>query len=519
MNTKSPTFLIILDGYGIAPPGKYNAVTLAKKPNIDRLFELYPNSQLGATGRDVGLPDNKMSGSEAGHMNIGAGRTVIQDSYYIAKSIKDGSFFINPALVGAVNHVKNSGGNFHVMGLMGDSDSPHSDPEHFRAILKLAKKNRINQVYCHLFTDGRDSYPKSAKIHIEHFQRIIKEEGIGRIVTLSGRFYAMDRTKNWDRLTKAYDAIVFSRGEKAKSPEEAIEKAYANQLVDEYLAPTVITDESGNPIVRLKENDSLIFFNLRSDRARQFTKLFVARNKNNIISDDMPIIDKIKNLYFAALTDFGPDLDTHTVWEEQTLAGTLPMALGNLKQLYIAESEKYAHVTYFFNGGYSNPVSDEDWFTVPSPKIDSYAKIPQMSAGKVTEHILECLERNKYDFYAVNYANADMIGHTGDLGAVVKACEVLDKQVKILAEAIFERGGNLVITADHGNAERMFDEKANQPNTFHTKNPVPFLVAGDKYKKCQLESGGVLGNIAPTILEILEVEKPKIMNKESLLKN
>ena len=514
---KSPVLLVILDGYGLAPAGKYNAVTLSKRPALDRLFELYPNTELGAAGKDVGLPDNKMSGSEAGHMNIGAGRIALQDSYYITEIIKDGSFFMNPAILGAVNQIKNKKSRLHLMGLMGNSDSPHSDPEHFRSILRLAKENGAGEVYCHLFTDGRDSYPKSALEHLKYFKKIIVEEKIGKIATLSGRFYAMDRSKNWDRLTKAYDAVVFSRGEEAASPEEAIEKAYAAGLSDEYLLPTVIS-EKNNPVGKLGENDSLIFFNSRSDRARQFTKLFVANNKTSILNDDMPIIDKIKNLYFAALTDFGPDLDVHTVWEGQTLSGTLPMALGRFKQFYIAETEKYSHITYFLNGGYADPVNSEDRFMVPSPKIDSYAHMPQMSAGKITQRILEKIEKEAYDFYAVNFANADIVGHTGDLGATVAACEILDKQIEILAKEVLKRGGNMIITADHGNAEDMFSEKMNQPNTFHTKNPVPFLLAGDRFKNKKLSGGGVLGNIAPTILEIMETEKPKAMDKESLLK-
>jgi 2,3-bisphosphoglycerate-independent phosphoglycerate mutase len=513
---KSPTFLIILDGYGLAAPSKYNAVTLSKRPVLDRLFELYPHTELGATGKDVGLEDDKMSGSEAGHMNIGAGRVARQDSYYITESIANGSFFMNPALLGAVNHAKAGGGNVHLMGLMGDYDSPHSDPDHFRAILKLAKSHGIKEVYCHLFSDGRDSYPKSAQIHLQSFRKIMAEEGIGKVATLAGRFYGMDRSKNWDRLTKAYDAVVFSRGETAPSAEVAIDQAYSQGLTDEYLLPTVIV-EDGQPVAKLKEDDSLVFFNLRSDRARQITKLFVACSKNCIINDDMPVIDHIKNLYFTAMTDFGPDLDVHTAWPGHTLMGTLPMALGGLKQLYIAETEKFAHITYFLNGGYADPVNDEERIMIPSPKIDSYAKIPQMAAAKITAHLVKSLQQDAYDFYAVNFANADMVGHTGDLAAAVRACEVLDEQVEILANAVLKRGGNMIITADHGNAEDMFDVKANQPNTFHTKNPVPLLLAGERFKNKKLSSGGVLGDIAPTILSMLEIEKPGAMERESLL--
>lgn len=516
-NKKQPTVLVILDGYGIAPPSRGNAITLAKKPTIDRLFEIYPSTTLGATGTDVGLPDHKMSGSEAGHMNIGAGRIVPQDSKYITDSIQDGSFFLNPAMIGAVEHCQKNQSNFHVMGLLGNSDSPHADPEHFRAILKLAKQNNIPEVFCHLFTDGRDSYPRSALEHLKYFRQIIKEEGIGKIATLSGRFYAMDRAKNWQRLTKAYDAMIFARGESAASAEEAIEKAYQDNLTDEYLLPTYIL-ENGAPVTKVKDNDSLIFFNFRSDRARQFSKLFISCDKACILKDNMPIIDRPKNLYFVAMTDFGPGLDEHTAFPEHQLAATLPMALGKLKQLYIAESEKFAHVTYFLNGGYADPVDGEDRVMIKSPVVDSYAKLPEMSAAGITQYVTEKIQNEAYDFIVINYANADMVGHTGDLPATIKAVETLDAQVKILSEEILKRNGNLIITADHGNADDMVDFDSDQPNTFHTKNPVPFLLVSEKFKDKKLRDGGVLGNIAPTLLDIMGIDKPKLMKEESLLK-
>ena len=548
-NKKTSTLLVILDGYGIAPPGKGNAITLAKKPTIDRLFRDYPSTTLCATGICVGLPDHKMSGSEAGHMNIGAGRVISQDSKHITDSIKDGSFFMNPAMIGAVKHVKKTGGHLHLMGLMGNGDSPHSDPEHFRAILKMAKKNDINEVYCHLFTDGRDSYPKSAKTHLKHFRRIMSEEGIGKIATLAGRFYAMDRAKNWERLTLAYDATVFARGEKANSAEEAIDNAYKNNLTDEYLLPTVILENggpacnamparpsatiafragsdaassgersiAGRPVAQIKKDDAVIFYNFRSDRARQFSKLFIAVDEKSILADDMPIIDKLKNLYFVTLTDFGPGLDEHTAFPEYTILATLPMVLGQLKQLYIAESEKFAHVTYFLNGGYADPVGGEDRIMIKSPTANSYADVPEMSAREITDVVLQSVQKDVYDFILINYANADMVGHTGDLRATVKAVECLDAQIEILEKVVLEKGGNLIITADHGNADDMVDFSSDQPNTYHTKNPVPFLVVSEKLRDRKLRDGGVLGNIAPTILDILEISKPKLMNKESLL--
>ena len=516
MIEKKPTVLIILDGWGIAPQSKKNAITLAKTPTLERLAEIYPSTELGATGEDVGLEKDKMSGSEAGHMNIGAGRIAYQDSYFISKSIADGSFFQNPALLGAIRNVEKNHSQFHLMGLMGSVDSPHSDPEHFRAILNLAKKSGLKEVYCHLFADGRDSFPQSAKTHLANFRKIMREEKIGKICTLSGRFYAMDRAKNWDRLMKSYEAIVFSRGKTAKSAEEAIEKNYSSGLTDEYLLPTVILDEE-NKSVKMKKGDSLVFFNLRSDRARQFTKLFVNYNISSPNYDEIPEVEKIKDLYFAVLTNFGPDLNVRTVWNGKTIPQTLPVALGKFNQLYLAETEKFSHITYFFNGGFPQPVNNEDRISIPSPKIDSYAKIPQMSAISITDCALENLQKNNYDFYAINFANADMVGHTGDLGATVKACEILDGQLKIIVKEILGKEGNLIITADHGNAEDMRDEKTGQPNTFHTKNSVPFFLVGEKFKGGKLFQGGILGNIAPTILDILNLEKPAEMKKESLL--
>lgn len=514
---KKPTILVILDGWGVAPPSKGNAITLAKKPILDRLYEIYPSTTLGATGTSVGLEDHRMSGSEAGHMNIGAGRIIDQDSKHISRSITDKTFFMNPALIGAITHANKNKSNLHILGLMGNADSPHSNPEHFRAVLKLAKMKGVENVYCHLFTDGRDSYPKSALEHLKYFKEIMAQEGVGKIATLTGRFYAMDRDKHWDRLTQTYACMVYGKGEQSNSPEEAIIEAYDSGLSDEYLKPTVILD-GGKPVATISENDSLIFFNLRSDRARQITKLFAANGECYIADKTLPKNENITNIYFAAMTDFGPDLCVHTAFPGQTIPVTLPMVLGNIKQLYIAESEKFAHVTYFFNGGYADLVDGENRVMIKSPAVDSYAETPEMSAEKITQHILGTLEDDAYDFIAVNYANADMVGHTGDLEATIKAVEFLDAQIGILVEKVLRLGGNVIITADHGNADDMIDFDSEQPNTFHTKNPVPFLLVSDRLKDKKLRDGGVLGNIAPTILDIMGIEKPEAMSKNSLLR-
>jgi len=515
---KKPTILMILDGWGVAPPSRGNAISMAKKPNLDRLYSLYPSTVLGATGKNVGLEGNKMSGSEAGHLNIGAGRIVKQDSYYITESIKNGTFFKNEAFVGAVQHVEKNKSRLHLLGLMSNEDSPHSDPEHFRALLKLAKINGIEEVFCHFFTDGRDSYPQSALENLAHFKKIMEEEGVGRIATLGGRFYGMDRTKIWKRIILAYDAMVYGRGGQANSPEEIIENAYKNGIKDEYIFPSVVM-ENDKPLAQIKESDAVIFFNLRSDRARQFSKLFVAVNNQKIIEEDMPIVDRIKNLYFVAMTSFGPDLDIHTAFMDKEVSHTLPVALQSLRQLYISETEKFAHITYFFNGGFANPIGGEERKILKSKKVNSYADFPEMDAREITKEVCDSIENDKYDFIALNFPNADMVGHTGDLKATIKAVEILDDQIGIISELVLKKGGNLIITADHGNADVMIDFNSDQPNTFHTKNPVPFVLVSDKYKENKLKGGGILGNIAPTILHILEIPKPALMNLDSLLED
>lgn len=518
MQNKKPTVLVILDGWGEAPENRANAISLAQTPFMDNLKEKFPFTLLDATGEAVGLSENQMSGSEAGHINIGGGRVVTQDSHIIDEEIENGKFFTNPVLISAIRDVKVNKSKFHLMGLMSTADSQHSSPNHFRMLLRLAKKNGIDEVYCHLFTDGRDSYPKCALALLEKHKEIIKTEGIGKIASISGRFWAMDRAKNWDRLIRAYNAVVFSKGEVATSPEEAINKAYERGELDETILPTVII-ENDVPIAGFGEKDSVVFFNFRSDRGRQFTKLFVEVGDNIKKNDKIPKIEKIKNLHFVSMGDFGPDLDVHTAFVSAPVEGSLPIALKDKRQFYIAEGEKYAHITYFFNGGYADSVAGEERLMVPSLAIGSYAKAPEMSAEKITNFVLGKMRNAEYDFYALNFANADMVGHTGDMKATIKAVEFVDKKLAALWKEISKRKGNLIVTADHGNADNMIDVVDGQefPNTFHTKNKVIFSVLGGGFKNKELKIGGKLGNIAPTILEIMELEKPAQMECDSLL--
>jgi 2,3-bisphosphoglycerate-independent phosphoglycerate mutase len=507
-----PTILAILDGWGIGSKDETNAIWLAKTPVFDYLTEKYPHTQLGATGTDVGLDDRQTSGSETGHMNIGAGRIIEQDSRKISESINTGTFFHNAAFLGAISHVKKNKSNLHFAGLLGNEDSPHMNPYHLEALLLLAKRNGVKNVFIHFFTDGRDSYPKSALTHLADWKKRMKQIGAGKIASLVGRFYAMDRAKNWDRLKIAYDLLVNGKGKKFASPDEAIEYSYKNGFSDEYIKPSLI-DGKGKKFVTINNNDSVVFFNLRSDRARQFAKLFVLEKSKET---KLPS-PRLKNLYFVAMTNFGPDLPVHTAFQEHPVNGTLPGALAEFSQLYIAETEKFAHITYFLNGGYADAIDGEDRLMIPSPITGNYAKIPQMSAEKITQKILGFLRKDRYNFTAVNFANTDMVGHTGDMKATIKAAEIVDVCLGKIWQELQKQKGNLIITADHGNADCMWDKKAKLPMTFHTKNPVPFIVASERYKKTKLHPGGVLGNISPTICDIMETEKLKEMKKKNLL--
>jgi 2,3-bisphosphoglycerate-independent phosphoglycerate mutase len=513
---KKPTnILIILDGWGVAPKNKGNAIELAKKPFFNNLIKKYPNTVLNATGLAVGLSENERSGSEAGHFNIGAGRIIEQDSQIIREDIESGKFFKNPEILRVIDHSLAEKKNLHFIGLLSELDSPHSDPDHLYALLKLAKQKKIKQVYLHLFTDGRDTYRKRALVFLKDLRAKIEEIGIGKIVTIGGRYYGMDRVKHWDRMQRAYDTMVLGEGNKSSSAEEAVENSYKQGLTDEFIVPTIIMDKKNKPIAKIKDNDSVIFFNVRGDRARQFTKLFVL---DDIIGyENRP--HKLKDIFACTLTDFGPDLPVQVAYSSQEVENTIPSVLKNLKQLYIAESEKYPHITYFLNGGHKDLVDKEDREKIPSPNVFSYDQQPEMSANDITKVITSNIEYSVYDFIAVNYANADMVGHTGNLKATITAVEFLDKCLKQVIEKILESGGTAIITADHGNADEMIDLKTKEVMTMHSKNPVPFIIArnGCSPEKCKLKSNGILGNVAPTLLDVLNIEKPKDMVLGSLI--
>jgi 2,3-bisphosphoglycerate-independent phosphoglycerate mutase len=507
--------LLILDGWGIGKDDGSNPIFLVKPKFINSLYKRYPWTKLVASGKGVGVPPNQVGNSEAGHMNLGAGRIVDQDSVKISKQINTGQFFKNPAFLAAIKHAKSNKSNIHLMGMLSNGQSPHSDPDHLLALLTLLRKYPKRKVYLHLFTDGRDSPPMSSLKSIMALERSLKSNEI--IATIIGRFYAMDRKKVWSRTIMAYNAMIDGKdAHSADSPQAGIDRAYNASVTDEYIEPIVIKQQ-GKMVPRISDNDAVIFFNLRSDRARQMAKPFVQHQfeaKNPGFTKRKKVL---KNLLFVAMTDFGPDLDSIlTAYPSEDLKGTLPMALVSKKQIYIAESEKYAHVTFFFNGGYADPVAGEARINLPSPHVDRYDKVPAMSTVEITKKVISSLK--KYDFICANIACPDMVGHTGNMDASKLSVKGVDDNLKKIYDAVITSGATLIVTADHGNVEYMLNLETGEMITEHTCNPVPMIVVGKNIKKTmKLMDNGVLGNVAPTILKLFDLDKPKEMTKESLI--
>ncbi len=513
-----PTLLIILDGFGLADPKKPgNAITPETVPHIFAYMKKYPSTTLKAHGKDVGLFVGQEGNSEAGHFNIGAGRIVEQDLVRISEAIKNKTFFNNPSFEQAVRHAKKHRGAVHVMGLLTDGDSAHAHPEHLYALLRYCELRRVKHVYVHLFTDGRDSSPHSAIKYLKQLQKQLTPRV--RIASIMGRFYAMDRNKLWHRTEMAYDAIVRGKAEhKAVSAEEAIEQGYNRNETDEYLHPTVI-QKNGKPLAMVDEGDAVIFFNARSDRARQLTKAFVQPAFNKLNPGSFKRKKVLRNICFVAMSDFGPDLSrVLTAFPSPDIQMCLAKAIGETrKQLYISETEKYAHVTYFINGGFADPINGEDRELIRSSGHYTYADLPQMMTKEVTRKIIGYFSKGTYDFIVVNLPNADMVGHTGNFQAAKKAVHILDKEVDRLVQAVLKQNGQVCITADHGNAEQMIDEKTGEMMTEHTTNPVPFILISNNLPKKLLRKNGRLADVAPTILKLLHIPKPKEMTGTSLL--
>ncbi|MFZ5597159.1 MAG: 2,3-bisphosphoglycerate-independent phosphoglycerate mutase [Bacillota bacterium] len=506
-----PLVLLILDGWGLSGQVRGNAIAMADTPNMKGFWENYPHTALKCSGEDVGLPEGQMGNSEVGHLNMGAGRVVYQELTRITKSIKDGDFFKNDAFLGAVDHVSKNGGALHLMGLLSDG-GVHSHISHLFALLELARGHRLEKVYVHCFLDGRDVPPDNALEYIEQLEQKIKELKTGRIATVSGRYYAMDRDRRWERTEMAYRALVGGRGLRAKSAEAAVKESYGRNETDEFVKPTVIEDGDGNPVAVVKDGDAIVFFNFRPDRARQLTRSFVDADFQGFERE------KIKDLYFVCMTQYDKTIEAPVAFRPQLLKNTLGEVLGaaGIKQLRLAETEKYAHVTFFFNGGVEPPNPGEERILIPSPKVATYDLKPEMSAPAVTEELLGQLGFDRYRVIIVNYANPDMVGHTGDMGAAVKAVETVDRCLGRVVSAVLERDGVVIITADHGNAEIMEDDEGN-PVTAHTTDPVPFILISEKFKDRELRPGR-LEDVAPTMLELLGMEKPPQMTGSSLIR-
>ncbi|MFH1366567.1 MAG: 2,3-bisphosphoglycerate-independent phosphoglycerate mutase [Patescibacteria group bacterium] len=513
---RSPVLLVILDGFGIAPPSRGNAVTLAKTPFLDHLFKDYPNTVISASGRDAGLPSNQHGNSEAGHLNLGAGRVVDQDSVKISKSINEGLFFKNSAFLEAIDHAHKNKSNLHIMGLLSGDQSPHMQPDHLIALITLCRLKNVHPLYLHIFTDGRDSPPYKA---LEFISKLKKTFDNGeKIATICGRFY-LDRKKNWPVTEMIYNTLTLSEGLIFKTEEEAILHSYNMKKSDEFVPPSVIAKNNKEKFeTRISDNDSVIFFNHRSDRARQLTKAFVQPDFETRNPGAQKRKKVLKNLKFIAMTDFGPDLPgVLTAYPSMDLAETLPMTLYPLKQFYITETEKYAHLTFFFNGGYDHPVAGENRVLIPSPQVDNYKNTPEMSSPEILQRILRELKNDAYDFMAVNFCNGDMIGHTGNLPAGIMAVEYLDGCLKTLVSEVLAKKGALFITADHGNIEEMTELDSGEINTEHSSFPVPFIVVAPHVKKkLVLRKDGILADVAPTILAYLGRAKPGLMTGKSL---
>jgi len=504
-----PFVLIVLDGWGISEPSSHNAIYVARTPNIDYLSSNYPFARLGSSGLDVGLPEGQMGNSEVGHLNLGAGRIVYQDYTRINLAIKDGSFFENPVLNEAFDYAKERGGRVHFLGLVSDG-GVHSHIKHLFALLELAQRKGQPQVYVHAFLDGRDTPPKSALSYIGELEEFIKLKKTGKIATVSGRYYAMDRDKRWERTRKAFEAIAFARGPIELSALAAVENAYARGETDEFVIPTVIDGYSG-----VKPGDAMIFFNFRPDRARQITRALALESFNEFDRESYR-----PDIYFVCMTEYDATFNLPVAFPPEKLKNILADVLERegLTQLRIAETEKYAHVTFFFNGGEEKPRKNEERILIPSPKVATYDLKPEMSAYEVTETLIEKIRSNRYDFILVNYANADMVGHTGVFEAAVKAVEAVDRCVgKVVAETL-KVGGELIITADHGNADKMLELENSKPSphTAHTTSDVPFIFVSDR-RSALLRPRGILADVAPTILHALSIEKPDEMSGSSMV--
>lgn len=512
MGTEKPLLLMILDGWGHREESQGNALAQANLPNFKHLVNTYPHTILKASGEGVGLPDGQMGNSEVGHLNLGAGRVVYQELTRIFKAIDDGTIFKNAVLLEAMNRARRLDKAFHLIGLLSDG-GVHSHIDHLFALLEMAKEQGLEKVFVHVILDGRDVLPQSAKEYIISLEEKMLKLGVGKIASVSGRYYVMDRDKRWERLEMGYRALVYGEGKHAAGALAAVERSYDVRVTDEFVLPTVIVGGDGNPVGKIQEEDIVLFYNFRSDRAREISHAFTDEEFSGFERPNRP------HVYYVCMTEYDDTLSVPVAFPQQNLENTLGEVLSDrgLKQLRIAETEKYAHVTFFFNGGLEEPYSGEERILIPSPKVATYNLQPEMSARELTQKLIEVLRTVSYDVIILNFANPDMVGHTGVFQATVKAVETVDQCLGEIYSELQKMNATLLVTADHGNAEEKIDPRTNLPLTAHSTNPVPFILADDNFKGRKLREGGALCDVAPTILELLQIPLPKEMTGKSLL--
>jgi len=503
--------LLVMDGFGISTSKEGNAIALASKPNVDRIFADYPYTTLSASGLDVGLPEGQMGNSEVGHLNLGAGRVVYQEITRIDKAIREGTFFENRVLIEGMEKVKQRNSSLHLMGLVSDG-GVHSSPNHLYALLRLAKEKKVNRVFVHAFLDGRDTSPFGGAGYVQELLDKFKEIGVGKLATIAGRYYAMDRDKRWDRVERAYRTMVSGEGNHTGDAIAAIKASYKQNVTDEFVLPMVTTDGDNPDEGRLKKGDVGMFFNFRADRARELSHALTDKDFSEFPRPDGLTID------LTSMTLHDKELKSEVAFPPVRLKNILGEVLSreDKKQLRIAETEKYAHVTFFFNGGVEQPFEGEDRVLIHSPKVATYDLKPEMSAFEVTDGVVQEIRSKKYDFILLNYANPDMVGHTGVLSAAIQAVEAVDKCVGQVVAAVRETGGIAMVTADHGNAEKMIDPENGQVFTAHTNDRVPFALVHDQFQG-KLRDGGKLADVAPTILSLMHIDQPREMEGENLI--
>lgn len=515
-----PFVLIVMDGWGINPRQEGNAIALANTPTIDALARKWPHTAVRTSGEAVGLPEGQMGNSEVGHQNIGAGKRVLQDYTRVSESIKDGTFFQNPALLKAIEHVKKKSSRLHICGLLGNG-GVHAHETHLEALLRLAQMHDVEHVYIHSFTDGRDTSPTGGVEFMRHLEARAREIGgehPAKVATVSGRYYAMDRDNRWDRTALTYFAMTRGEGQRASSAVAAIQQSYDKGVTDEFIVPTVVMEDD-HPVAVVQDGDALIHYNFRPDRARQLTKAFVLKELPPQAEGKFNRGPRLKDLQYVMMTEYEEGLDAEVAYRADEVDMPLARVISEhgLRQFHTAETEKYAHVTYFINGRRETPFAQEDRVLVPSPKVPTYDLQPEMSAAGVTDTAIEAIRSGQYDLVIMNYANADMVGHTGVIEAAIKAVEAVDTGVGRVVDAALAVGGGLLITADHGNAEQLIEYDTGKPFTAHTTYPVPLYLVVPQLAQAGLRGDGILADVAPTILQVMRIPQPKDMTGRSLI--